>query len=47
MDEFKHWLALWKRGQFNFGSGSLLIDLKSGRRQMYPQLDRARGRYWY
>jgi hypothetical protein len=47
MEEFKHWLALWKRGQFNFGSGSLLIDLKSGRRQMYPQLDRARGRYWY
>lgn len=47
MDEFKHWLALWKRGFYNFGSGSLLIDLKSGRRQMYPQLDRARGRYWY
>lgn len=47
MEEFKHWLALFKRGEFNFGSGSLLIDLKSGRRQMYPQLDRARGRYWY
>lgn len=47
MEEFKHWLALWKRGFWNFGSGSLLIDLKSGRRQMYPQLDRARGRYWY
>lgn len=47
MDEFKHWLALWKRGFYNFGQGSLLIDLKSGRRQMYPQLDRARGRYWY
>jgi hypothetical protein len=47
MDEFKHWLALWKRGFYNFGSGSLLIDLKSGRRQMYPSLDRSRGRYWY
>ena len=47
MEEYKHWLALWKRGQWNFGSGSLLIDMKSGRRQMYPQLDRARGRYWY
>jgi hypothetical protein len=46
-EEFKHWLALWKRGFYNFGSGSLLIDMKSGRRQMYPQLDRARGRYWY
>jgi hypothetical protein len=46
-DEFKHWLTLWKRGFYNFGSGSLLIDMKSGRRQMYPQIDRARGRYWY
>jgi hypothetical protein len=45
--EFTHWLALWKRGFYNFGSGSLLIDMKSGRRQMYPQIDRARGRYWY
>jgi hypothetical protein len=46
-DEYKHWLALFKRGFFNFGQGSLLIDMKSGRRQMYPQIDRARGRYWY
>lgn len=47
LEEFKHWLVLYKRQGYNFGEGSLLIDLKSGRRQMYPQLDRARGRYWY
>jgi len=46
IEEFKHWLALFKRGYYNFGEGSLLIDLKSGRRQIYPPSLRSRGRFW-
>jgi hypothetical protein len=46
MEEFRHWLALWKRGFYQFGRSSLLIDLKSGRRQIYPPSARTRGRWW-
>ena len=46
LDEFGHWLALFKRGYYEFGSASILVDMKSGRRQIYPPSIRSRGRWW-
>lgn len=38
LEEFKLWLVMFKRQQYNFGSSKLLIDSKSGRRMYYPAL---------
>jgi hypothetical protein len=43
--ELERWIKLFKRGFYNFGSGALLVDLKSGRRLNYFR-NPARGRWW-
>lgn len=42
MEEWKLWLAMFKRQQYDFGTSKILVDSKAGRRMYYPGL---RARY--